>query len=154
MGEMTRYVWNDKFRNFDAKIIQDPIIKIEKDKNGSFDIKVTPEGQKCHFLQFLINASNFFWDKKQKDETVTLEEAEETVMHIAAKITAIGYLLHNYDSKSMSRAIIAMDGKLSEVGSSNGRTGKSLFGLAIEHMQPYYIYWSQKQKNNGGSFPV
>jgi hypothetical protein len=60
----------------------------------------------------------------------------ETNQHMVSKMTAIGYLLHKYRDKSCEKAVIAMDGKLSEVGESNGRTGKSILGFAVGEVVP------------------
>ena len=54
--------------------------------------------------------------------------------------------MHQYREKSCEKAVIAMDGKLSEVGSSNGRSGKSLMGKAIQRMVPT-VYINAKAKN-------
>ncbi|MEI6435800.1 MAG: hypothetical protein WCP32_13220 [Bacteroidota bacterium] len=51
-------------------------------------------------------------------------------------MTVIGYVLHKYQDKSCEKAVIAMDGRLSEVGESNGRTGKSIVGFAIGEVVP------------------
>jgi DNA primase len=51
--------------------------------------------------------------------------------HFLSKITAIGYLLHTFKDPSKEKAVVAMDGVESEVGESEGRTGKSLMGQAL-----------------------
>ena len=65
---------------------------------------------------------------------------------MASKMTAIGYLLHKYRDKSCEKAVIAMDGRLSEVGESNGRTGKSIVGFAIGEVVPQ-VYIGAKSKD-------
>ncbi len=50
--------------------------------------------------------------------------------HIVNKITCIGFLLADYKYASERKAIVAMDAKMSEVGRSNGRSGKSMIGYA------------------------
>ena len=91
-----------------------------------------------------MNASNFYWKDAQSRELLT-EEINDTVMHFVSKMTAMGYLLHSYKDRSMSKAVIAMDGNLSEIGSSHCRTGKSLFGLAVEQVIPL-TYIAAKNK--------
>jgi hypothetical protein len=61
-------------------------------------------------------------------------------------MSAIGYLLHKYRDKSCEKAVIGMDGKLSEVGDSNGRTGKSILGIAIGQVIPQ-TYIGAKSKD-------
>ena len=41
-----------------------------------------------------------------------------------------------YKDVSVNRAVIGMDGKQSEVGASNGRSGKSLIGVLMKNIEP------------------
>jgi hypothetical protein len=54
------------------------------------------------------------------------EKQDEQKHHLVSKIYAIGYLLHQHKVKSKAWAVIAMDHKISELGQSNGGTGKSI----------------------------
>lgn len=117
---------------------------------GMWNLTLSDEAKECHFLRFLLNTGNFYWSKYMEDiqneqdgtwhrrvlpvDTRTLVERLEINDHFMSKVTAIGYLLHKFRDKSIEKAIIAMDGKLSEVGESNGRSGKSLLGKAIEYI--------------------
>ena len=56
-------------------------------------------------------------------------------MHLIAKLAAIGYMMMDCKDKANARAVIAMDGKQSEVGASNGRSGKSLVGEAFKQVR-------------------
>ena len=156
-AEFRNYVWEDKI--IDAKVsatkpllevtqMTDELRKKVSDEfkhiaNGEFFVDISPEGEKCHFLQFLRHTSNFTWRKKLKfertndpDDIPTLEEEFENNRHLVNKLTAMGYLLHDYKNASELKAVIGMDGRISEVGTSNGRTGKSLIGNAIEQVIP------------------
>jgi DNA primase len=77
------------------------------------------------FFKFLINCSNFYWSK---NDGLTFEEHTDITMNILNKMTAIGYMLHDFRNPSVLKAVVAVDGKNSEVNSSFGRTGKSLMG--------------------------
>lgn len=110
---------------------------------GQFFVNFSEEAEKCHFAKFLWNTSEFFWSKiinpenrKPIRDERTADEKLETSLHFVSKMTAIGYLLHKYRDKSCEKAVVAMDGRLSEVGESNGRTGKSLFGFAVGKVIP------------------
>lgn len=156
LTDLQNYVWSDRVNAFDAKLIGSEMVKvaridadyvldhgldpIEFEKHhGSFEVELTPEARECHFAQFIWNTGEFFWNKYQHQKTReklpndlrTPEEKYETNLHFLSKMTAIGYLLHKYRDKSCEKAVIAMDGKLSEVGESNGRTGKSIVGFAV-----------------------
>jgi hypothetical protein len=65
--------------------------------------------------------------------------------HLLAKLTALGYMVHSYRDPAVAKAVIGMDGRLSEVGASNGRSGKSLFGTALEQIMPT-VYIGAKAK--------
>ena len=120
---------------------------------GQFGVVFSQEAEQCHFAKFLWNTGEFFWKKfinptsraPIKDER-SLDEQFETSLHFVSKMTAIGYLLHKYRDKSTEKAIVAMDGKLSEVGDSNGRTGKSIVGTAIGKVVPQ-AYIGAKSKD-------
>jgi hypothetical protein len=110
---------------------------------GQYLLTFSEEASQCHFAKFVWNTSEFFWRKfidpetrKYTQDERTLDERFETTLHFVSKMTAIGYLIHKYRDKSVEKAVIAMDGKLSEVGESNGRTGKSIIGAAIGKVIP------------------
>ena len=88
---------------------------------GKYDVDSPDEAEKCHFLSFLTRSSNFYWRKERNGENLTAEEKIECTEHLVAKLTSIGYLLHSYKDSSVSKAVIFMDGRQSEVGTSNGR---------------------------------
>jgi hypothetical protein len=96
---------------------------------GKFIVELTEAGKKSHFLRFLENTSNFTWRKPEGE--VSFEEQFENNQHFIAKLSAFGYMLHKYRDSSNAKAIVCMDGKLSEVGTSNGRSGKSVYAKAL-----------------------
>lgn len=102
---------------------------------GEYALEFSKEGLDCHFLQFLVNTSIYF-GKQKSLEDVSLSERFETSRHLLSKITAFGYMLHRYRNPGCMKAVIGMDGTMCEVGQSNGRSGKSLFGSALEQLQP------------------
>lgn len=156
-AEFRNFVWEDKIIN--AKIeATKPLLEVTRMNpalrkklgpeyqniaDGEFFIDYTEDGERCHFLQFLRNTSNFTWRKEKRhketsnpEDAPDLEELFINNRHLVNKLTAMGYLLHDYKNDSELKAVIGMDGKISEVGSSNGRTGKSLYGVAIEQVIP------------------
>ncbi len=170
LNQLDNSIWDDKIINFNAQKTTDPLMKVEMftdadledlpaDKKkeykhfvGQFDITFTKVGERCHFLQFLNNTSEFAWRKlidpktrKKLEDTRTIDERFETNMHLMSKLTAIGYLLHDYHNNSIAKAVICMDGKMSEVGQSNGRTGKSILGTYIGKIVPQ-VYIGAKIK--------
>lgn len=99
-----------------------------------FAIKFTDEGQKCEFVQYLINTSNNYFSHDSPRE-VTTEERFEWDQHIVNKITAIGYLLTDWKYPSDRKAVVIQDHRISEVGQAWGGAGKSILGNALSHVQ-------------------
>jgi len=121
-------VWADQIHEDQAVSLLPEMIQIYKAPDtGAFSYVLTPTGRKCDFLQFLINASNFSWRKKE----VSPQEQEDNAQHLVNKLCAFGYLVSSFKDMSISKAVVAMDGKPQEFDEANGRTGKSLFGQAL-----------------------
>ena len=155
LKELDGCVWNNLVIDFNAKYLGEPMLSITGEnvteegshkKKYSYSLALNKDtADKCHFLNFLWNTSNFYWQKERNGEQLNKYELEETKMHFLSKVTAIGYLLHTYRDDNVAKAVIAMDGKISEVGQSNGRSGKSLMGTALQEILPTtYIPGKQK----------
>lgn len=118
-------------------------------KNPAYYMTLPPEGQKCHFLMYLLNTSNFHWQTSRNIEAFIDPPNHDVYldisMHLLSKLTALGYMAHKFHNASVAKAVVAVDGKLSEVGSSHGRTGKSLFGKALSKIMPQ-VYIGGKSK--------
>ncbi|MFZ4548245.1 MAG: CHC2 zinc finger domain-containing protein [Bacteroidales bacterium] len=161
LNDLQYNVWKDKINDFDAKLLPNNFITVKRfsqkeidtipnspiDKTillNQYDIKLSQDAQQCHFLDFVYNTGEFFWNKfidpngwkPLPTDQRSITERLETALHFVSKMTAIGYLLHKFRDKSCEKAVIGMDGKLSEIGDSNGRTGKSLIGIALGHIIP------------------
>lgn len=132
-ANIRHHIWADQHKNFPAKHLQVPMVKFTQDSQGNYNYSFSELGKKCHYLQFLTNASNFTWRKEQarsRGEKVEIsdQELQENKVHLLSKLCAIGYMLMECKDANVSKAVIGMDGKQSEVGESNGRSGKSLVG--------------------------
>jgi len=138
----SHHFWNDKKKEFPAKLLNDTLIRFWKDDEDQYNYSLSEDGRHCHFLQFLINASNFTWKKDRMradgsgDMIITPDEIQENTLHLLAKLCSIGFLLLDFKDQNQAKAVIGMDGKQSEVGVSNGRSGKSLYGEAIRQVKP------------------
>lgn len=165
LAELDRAVWADNIIDFNAHksdFLLSPFV-IDQNKLDSIPaehkkimmkhydcvaVDISPEAEKNDFFRFLFNTSNFFWNEKLKNEKnpfailkgdsleTEVDNQMEVTQHLLSKITAVGYMLHHFRDSSILKAVVAMDGKLSEVGQSNGRTGKSILGDALEKMLP------------------
>lgn len=130
---ISHQIWYEQRKNISAEYLGAPLIQF-KYEDGRCSYNISSNGLKCHFLQFLINTSNFSW-RKNKNE---IEDAElnENRIHLLSKLCAIGFMMMEAKDANVARAVIGMDGKLSEVGESNGRTGKSLIGELMRRVIP------------------
>jgi len=145
--KIQHHIWLQQKKPFSVRKTE-PLINVARcPETGKFSYKVTETGKKCHFLQFLINASNFTW-RKQKlideqlaqtgktDLVITEDESYCNIEHLISKLCATGYMLMEGKDRSVARAVVAMDGKSSEVGASNGRSGKSILGENFKQLVP------------------
>jgi len=136
------HFWYDKKKNIPAKLYSESLITFSKNENGQYSYRLSKAGEQCHFLQFLINTSNFTHKKEKmlaegdSGIIITPDETQENIIHLLSKLCAIGYLLVDFKDPNTAKAVIGMDGKQSEVGISNGRSGKSLLGEAIRQVKP------------------
>lgn len=96
------------------------LIQFHKVDNAYF-YELTQEGEKCHFLQFLINTSDFAWRKSPSE--ITNADAVLKNAILLSKLCAIGYLIFQKKEPNVSRAVIATD----YMNREPGRSGKTLF---------------------------
>ena len=92
--------------------------------NSVFHYVLTSEGERCQFLQFLINTSNFAWHK----EETTAEDKQRESSILLSKLCAIGYLIFHIKRPDNARAVILTD----YMNAETGRSGKSLFIEFVE----------------------
>lgn len=129
-------IWLDQRHDIAAKRTHPLLVDVLQDKEkGTFSYKLSNTGRQCHFLRFLENASNFTWRREKRGETISEEDQRENDTHLISKLCAIGYLMLSAKDKSVAKAVVAMDGRQSEVGDSNGRSGKSLIGNLMEEVK-------------------
>lgn len=174
--KLDKAVWQDSILEFEASKVDPLVTATEIDLEftqeltkeqqelfmrhySKYFVEIHPHAKDCDFFRYLFNTSNFFFNndirRKGKDPFAilgsedpvdVLDNQMEVYQHLLSKMTAIGYLLHHYKDSSTLKAVVAMDGKLSEVGQSNGRTGKSLLGDALEKMLPTVTIPGKKNK--------
>lgn len=148
LKDLPGQVWQETIKDFSPTLLPlmiEEITKIDETHikenedlavyKGEYLIDFHEDALKCDFLHFLLNTSIFF-GKNKSLEDATWAEKFETSRHLLSKITAFGYMLHRFRNPNNERAVIGMDGQMSEVGKSNGRSGKSLLGVALEQLAP------------------
>ncbi len=125
----------------DPRRLQGRMVGVRQTDAG-YSVQISPDGEECQFLRFLVLTSWFDWerhlgaDRQPRPGMAKSVTEPDAYLHLLSKMTAIGYLLHHYHNPGVTKAVIAMDNSISEVGLSQGRSGKSLIGKAIEQMQP------------------
>jgi hypothetical protein len=117
--------------HFEFKIIPDD----EWEKLEKKGMKGSPSkwgaGDWIHYLHCITS-----FPKKDKDETIIDWELDE-LKYITLKKMA-GYLISTYKNKSNSPAVILTDSTGAENNSSDGGTGKSIFGGALKFLRNVY----------------
>lgn len=138
-------VWRSRIvpRNFKRV----PIFKTLYKMGDKFYFELTPEGEKCEFLQYLINTSNNVFPH-DAPRTPTDDENADWIQHIVNKVTTIGYLLLDWKYASERKAVIVQDHLMSEVGQSNGGAGKSVVGNAIGKIVSQFTIDGKAMKND------
>lgn len=134
-ASITHQLWSSQRHAIAAKRTA-RLINVQHDKeNDTYSYTLSSSGQDCHFLRFLENASNFTWRKEKKGEEISEHDRQENAAHLVSKLCAIGFLMMGVKDRNVAKAVVAMDGKQSEVGDSNGRSGKSLIGTLFEEIK-------------------
>ncbi|MGL4519604.1 MAG: CHC2 zinc finger domain-containing protein [Phocaeicola sp.] len=128
---ITHHIWEEQRKVTPARYLGKPLITFDIEENVH-NYTISEEGRNSHYLQFLVNTSNFTWRKSAAEKDA--DEENENNIHLLSKLCAIGYMVMEAKDNNVSRAVIGMDGKLSEVGESNGRSGKSLVGELMRNV--------------------
>lgn len=141
-GPMMAMVWDSKVIRRKFKRI--PIFsQINRSSDGTFSYSLTKEGENCEFLQFIIHTCDFW-----KGQDLDTQKAADLALHLINKLTAIGYLSTDYKYSSEKKSVVAMDGSMTEVGSSKGGSGKSLIGVALQHVMEQEFIDGRQLKND------
>ncbi len=148
-------IWQDQKHDNPATLLPGKLIDISLSEDETYNYRLTNDGKRCQFLQFLINTSNFTWRKEKQlsegdaNAVIDPEEAHENNVHLISKLAAFGYLALSAKDRNVTRAVVSMDGKQSEVGQSNGRSGKSILGEALKQLVKT-LYIDGKKKDIEG----
>ncbi|WP_170110323.1 CHC2 zinc finger domain-containing protein [Flavilitoribacter nigricans] len=159
LSELPHYVWKDKINDFEPTYIGKPMVEVTHE-DKKWKLKIADEGKACDMLQFYNNTSMFHWKKLQKlaeddgkkyydlksnTEEITPQDIQLHRSHLVTKMIAAGYVMHDYRDYANMKAIVCMDGIESEVGRSQGGTGKSLWSLQFEQLVPTEVVDGKKK---------
>lgn len=150
---LLKNVWEPLVIKKDFKRTPPAFTTVWNADRNRYDIEVTNKQSK--FFRVLINTSRVHWrkeletslenlPKEQADQYrtdhhfeiagphLTAIEQDEQRQHLLNKIFTIGYLLHSWKAKHRAWCVFAMDNRISDEGSSNGRSGKSFVYMALQ----------------------
>lgn len=142
-------VWSERISKKNFELTEVPFYA-EKDENGEIKFFIYDDAKECEFFQYLYDTSNFYHRKKETD--LKTSERNEIQHHILNKITGLGYLLHTYFNPANAKMVISIDGRESEIGMNNGRTGKSIFGHALGEIVPMEIIEGKRYERENYPF--
>ena len=167
LSELPKCIWQDKIINFEPKLAAKPFAIVSRLKpdpsvcEEQWRIIASDECKKSDMYRFFLATSNFFWRKqedlipigdnkcriepKAQPEDLSSDEKQQTLTHLICKMLAAGYVLHEYRNKAQMKAIIAMDGLESEVGKSQGGSGKSIYATMFEKLLPTVVIDGKKR---------
>lgn len=166
LDDLPGYVWKDQIIDFEPKKLN-PMLKIERE-DEYWNIEETKAFQESDIAQFYARTSNFHWKKderlgvnpqgdkcwvdREEPESITREDAIKQNDNLVSKMLAAGYVLHQYKDWGLMKAIVPMDGTETEVGTSNGGTGKSLWSKQFNHIVPSVIIDGKKKNIEDDNF--
>lgn len=104
-------------------------------------LELTPQEKEKRTAEILARRKKYRDENRFniKEDGLTPEEIAEQKLCLVNKIFAFGYLLHSEKVADKAWSVFAMDNKISDVGDSNGGSGKSvLFSVAITELIKSY----------------
>jgi DNA primase len=158
LAELPGSAWHNQVIPFDAQYMGEPMVQVGKDEKG-WKIKESKFAHKCEMYDYLSVTSLFSWQKlwelqrgrdgmewvtkqmtdAERHKALSEEDLRIWKMHVASKLIAWGYKMRDYRDKANMRAIVCMDGLESQVGRSQGGSGKSIYAQATRHCQPVFL---------------
>lgn len=148
LEDLPGYVWDNRIVKF-KPVLKEPLLTVGRDED-TWVMEPSKAFVDSDIALFFLNTSDFTWRMSEEEKetpdgpvfvrkpnfTPTREQREFNQAHFVCKMLATGYVLHDFRNKSQMKAIIAVDNKESEVGRSEGGTGKSIWSTMFEHMVP------------------
>ena len=93
------------------------------------------------YIQFLKDLSRIHWRKEEESNIpLTEKEQREQDQLLANLLYVIGYMAAEYKDPAKPWMVIIQDMKMSDIGKSCGRSGKSLISKGLSYVRPsFYI---------------
>lgn len=103
--------------------------------------QVTINDEEFIWVRFLKDLCHLHWRKELEDKKeLTEEEKKEQDLLLANLMFVFGYMTSQYKNPGKPWLVFMQDYKISAIGQSSGRSGKSLFTLGMGHVRPsFYV---------------
>jgi hypothetical protein len=103
--------------------------------------EVTINDTEFIFARFLKDLSHIHWRKElEEKQPLTPDEKKEQNLLLANLMFVLGYMTSQYKDPGKPWLVFLQDMKISQIGQSSGRSGKSLLCAALSHSRPrFYI---------------
>lgn len=159
LGDLPQFVWANKVIDFDPTYIGHPMVQVEQEKDN-WKIQFSDAAKQCDMANFYHRTSMFHWKKaqelvqekgrsaytnKEQPDPFTDQDVKIHRAHFVTKMIAAGYVMHDYLDYGNMKAVVCMDGIESEVGKSQGGSGKSIWAKQFEHLVPTEIIDGKKK---------
>lgn len=159
LSELPKHIWSDKIIDFEPSLLDNPMVDISTN-DDDIEVKLSDDAKRSHIANFYKNSSDFnwkqrqelkeeegvkYWDEKEDAPLYSKEQQQTTNKNFIAKMIAAGYVLHDYIDYGNAKAIVCIDGLESEVGKSEGGTGKSVWAKQFEHLVPQLVIDGMKK---------
>lgn len=158
LAELPGVIWKDRIIKFSPKLHKDHIVKVDRD-DEDWTLDLSKDALDSDIVKFFLCTSNFSW-RMQFEERATPDgvvyiprdykptpvQLAYNITHMVCKMLATGYILHDFKNKSQMKAIIAVDNNETEVGRSEGGTGKSIWSTMFEWIMPTEVLDGKKPR--------
>ena len=170
-NDMDRYVWEDNISQVHYRRTA-PAFDFRRESEDMWSI--CPTNIKSHYFRYLINASRIYWREELEQRAtenaeenaryneankfnicgprLNYEEQQEQMQNLAAKLFAIGYLLHRHKDQSRAWALWIMEDKISNDGESSGGSGKSFMIKFLENIKKILFLGGKNKKLTENQF--
>ena len=170
-NDMDRYVWEDNISQVHYRRTA-PAFDFRRESEDMWSI--CPTNIKSHYFRYLINASRIYWREELEQRAtenaeenaryneankfnicgprLNYEEQQEQMQNLAAKLFAIGYILHRHKDQSRAWALWIMEDKISNDGESSGGSGKSFMIKFLENIRKILFLGGKNKKLTENQF--
>ena len=97
------------------------------------------------FAAFLRDITRMYWRKElEEGKELTEDEHKKEMLALANMMFCIGYLAAQYKNQGKPWIVFIQDTKISELGRSSGRSGKSLVSKALKFVRQHFYIEGRK----------